>query len=193
MISYSTNREAKYWIEREINGTLWKSLKEDLISSGLKVGDNKPEWIKQNYWNPATHFFRPGFNGKKTQDLSFKPLISKDWHIIGEAFSLNQGWMEGALENAELFYKKYFGGKLKTMEKTFTMKEIEKHNNENDAWLVLFGNVYDVTKWIHIHPGGDVIKYGIGKDATEMFKSVGHNDDALEFMNNYKIGILEQK
>jgi cytochrome b involved in lipid metabolism len=29
--------------------------------------------------------------------------------------------------------------------------------------------VYDVTDWISIHPGGDVILYGVGKDATAMF------------------------
>ena len=52
-------------------------------------------------------------------------------------------------------------------------------------------NVYDITNWIKIHPGGEVIKYGIGKDATEMFKNVGHSSDALGFLNYYKIGILK--
>ena len=189
MISYTTERGAKYWIEREIDGTLWEALREDLRSIGMEVRE-KPEWIKQNYWNPATHYYRPNFSGKKTQEWSFQPILGKNWHIIGEAFSMNQGWMEGALQNAELFFKKYFGGKLKTMEKIYTMKEVEKHNTEKDAWLVLYGNVYDVTRWIPVHPGGDVIKYGIGKDATEMFENVGHNEDALEFMNNYKIGKL---
>lgn len=186
MISYSTNRDAKYWIQREIDGTLWKTLKEDLE---LKDVD-KPVWIKQNYWNPGTHYWKPGFDPEKTQLLSFKPLLKRNWHIIGEAFSMHQGWMEGALENAALFFKKYSSNKLQMKDKVYTLQEVARHNQLHDAWIAVHGNVYDVTNWIHIHPGGDVIKYGIGKDATDMFKSVGHQEDALEFINEYKIGIL---
>ncbi len=40
------------------------------------------------------------------------------------------------------------------------------------------------------NPGGEVIKYGLGKDATEIFKRVGHKDDALEYVNKYYIGVL---
>ena len=32
--------------------------------------------------------------------------------------------------------------------------------------------------------------YGIGKDATDMFLGVGHQEDAMHFLNNYKIGII---
>jgi cytochrome-b5 reductase len=71
------------------------------------------------------------------------------------------------------------------------MKEVAKHNKKEDAWMALFGNVYDVTDWISIHPGGDVILYGAGKDSTAMFTGVGHQEDALQFMEKYKIGILE--
>jgi len=186
MISYSTNRDAKYWIQREIDGTLWKTLKEDLE---LKDVD-KPVWIKQNYKNPGTHYWKPGFDPEKTQLLSFKPLLKRNWHIIGEAFSMHQGWMEGALENAALFFKKYSSNKLQMKDKVYTLQEVARHNQLHDAWTPVHGNVYDVTNWIHIHPGGDVIKYGIGKDATDMFKSVGHQEDALEFINEFKIGIL---
>ena len=185
MISYSTNNDAKFWIEKEMNGSLWKELKEEL---GMDL--EKPEWIKQNYWNPATHFYNPGFDPEKMQEISFKPLEKREWYIIGEAFSLRQGWIEGALENTELFHKKYVSGKFGVNEKKFSMSEVKKHNKDDDAWIVLFGNVYDITDWIKIHPGGDVIKYGIGKDATEMFLGVGHQEDAMHFLNNYKIGII---
>jgi cytochrome b involved in lipid metabolism len=47
-----------------------------------------------------------------------------------------------------------------------------------------------ITDWVKIHPGGEVIKYGLGKDATEIFKSVGHKEDALEYVNKYYIGVL---
>ena len=73
-----------------------------------------------------------------------------------------------SIENTEIFYKKLIKNKWKK-EKEYTLKDVKKIN-----WMVLFGNVYDVSKWIKIHPGGDVIKYGLGKDATDIFKNVGH-------------------
>lgn len=186
MISYSTGRDAKYWIEKEMAGKLWDEISQEL--GGIK---EKPVWIKQNYWNPGTYYYKPGFPAKETQNLSFKPLKNKDWHIIGEAYSLKQGWMEGALQNADLFLKKFIKKDLDPNLRKYSLSEVKKHNKKENAWIALFGNVYDVTKWIPIHPGGEVILYGIGKDATEMFKSVGHREDAMEFLNNYKIGILK--
>ena len=76
------------------------------------------------------------------------------------------------------------------MQKIYTLEEVRKHNKKDDAWIVLFGNVYDITGWISIHPGGEVIMKGIGKDATEMFKGVGHREDAMGFMESYRIGVL---
>ena len=31
--------------------------------------------------------------------------------------------------------------------KYYTLKDVSKHNNENDCWLVADNNVYDVTKF----------------------------------------------
>ena len=42
-----------------------------------------------------------------------------------------------------------------------------------------------------MHPGGDVIMQGAGKDATDLFIKQGHQADAFQFMEKYKIGILE--
>jgi len=185
MISYSTGEDAKYWIQKEMDGKLVDEIKKE-----LNIKEN-PLWIKQNYWNPGTHYYLPGFSPEETQKISFKPLGNKNWHIIGEAFSMNQGWMEGALQNADLFFKKFTKNELDPNLKKYSINQIKKHNKINDAWIVLYGNVYNVTKWIPIHPGGEVIKYGIGKDATEMFKAVGHREDALEFLNNFLIGTLK--
>ena len=188
MISYSTERDARYWIEKEMDGKLWESLKDNLEKIGLKI-NSKPKWIKQNYWNPATHFYKPCYEFKETQENSFNP-INKNWHIIGEAYSNYQGWIEGALMNSKEFFNKFVKNKF-NKNKEYTLKEIKKHNKETDAWIAIYNNVYDITNWIKIHPGGEIIKYGIGKDATEMFKNVGHSSDALDFLNYYKIGILK--
>ncbi len=35
-----------------------------------------------------------------------------------------------------------------------TLDELKKHNDKNDCWVVYQGKVYDVTKWLPLHPGG---------------------------------------
>jgi len=79
-----------------------------------------------------------------------------------------------------------------TTEKTYTLEEVAKHNTKSDAWIVINGKVADITKWIPNHPGGDIIMKGVGKDATKLFNSIGHDDYAKKMLNKYKIGILKK-
>lgn len=42
--------------------------------------------------------------------------------------------------------------------KSVSWRQLAEHNREDDAWLAVRGHVYDVTSWVHVHPGGkDVI------------------------------------
>lgn len=46
---------------------------------------------------------------------------------------------------------------------------------EGKKVVILFGGVYDLSKFIERHPGGKkVIEAQLGKDATEPFVQVGH-------------------
>ena len=62
----------------------------------------------------------------------------------------------------------------------FTRKEVSTHNTDNDAWIIIRGDVYDVTDFKESHPGGKkvVMRYA-GKDATEEFEML-HNKSILE-------------
>ncbi|OUS46256.1 cytochrome b5 [Ostreococcus tauri] len=54
--------------------------------------------------------------------------------------------------------------------RALTMDEINKHNTEGDLWVIIEGNVYDLTKFLPDHPGGKkAIMLFAGKDATEEF------------------------
>ncbi|KAK6360813.1 hypothetical protein TWF730_006935 [Orbilia blumenaviensis] len=52
-------------------------------------------------------------------------------------------------------------------------KEVAKHNTPESCWVILYGNVYDVTDFLPSHPGGaKIILQLAGKDATEDYDPV---------------------
>jgi len=78
------------------------------------------------------------------------------------------------------------------MTKIYKESEVEKHNTEKDVWCIYNGEVYNVTKFLSDHPGGeDVILDLAGKDITQAFEDIGHSDSAKETMRKYLIGKLE--
>jgi nitrate reductase (NAD(P)H) len=60
------------------------------------------------------------------------------------------GWMQPSVENRIASAKQDAGAP----EKQFTRQEIEKHDKEDDCWIVVDGKVYDATSVLEWHPGG---------------------------------------
>jgi len=51
---------------------------------------------------------------------------------------------------------------------SLTTPLVAKHTSESDCWVILYGDVYDVSGFIHSHPGGAKIILKLsGQDATE--------------------------
>ncbi|KAJ9182395.1 hypothetical protein P3X46_006396 [Hevea brasiliensis] len=76
--------------------------------------------------------------------------------------------------------------------KVFTLAQVSEHNNPKDCWLIIDGKVYDVTKFLEDHPGGDeVLLSATGKDATDDFEDVGHSTSAREMMDQYYVGEID--
>ncbi|KAI6694467.1 hypothetical protein NL676_022177 [Syzygium grande] len=76
--------------------------------------------------------------------------------------------------------------------KVFTLAEVSEHNTTKDCWLVIEGKVYDVTKFMEDHPGGDeVLLSSTGKDATDDFEDVGHSSSARAMMDDFYIGEID--
>jgi len=52
----------------------------------------------------------------------------------------------------------------------FTVEDVAKHNKNDDVWVIIDGQVLDVTKFLPDHPGGEkaILLYA-GRDATEEF------------------------
>ncbi|CAL2029670.1 hypothetical protein CAEBREN_11447 [Caenorhabditis brenneri] len=80
--------------------------------------------------------------------------------------------------------------------RVISLEEVAKHNNEGaekSCWIIISGKVYDVTKFLNEHPGGEeVITQLAGKDATVGFLDVGHSKDAIEMTKEYLIGQLSE-
>ncbi|KAJ3084304.1 cytochrome b5 [Rhizoclosmatium globosum] len=77
------------------------------------------------------------------------------------------------------------------MSKTFTWADVQSHNTRKTCWLVIEKDVYDCTKFLEEHPGGEeVMMENAGFDATDAFEEIGHSDDARDLLKGMKIGTL---
>lgn len=48
--------------------------------------------------------------------------------------------------------------------------EIKRHSSIHDGWISLHGKVYNISPYLHYHPGGvAILKPTLGKDATDLF------------------------
>ena len=75
--------------------------------------------------------------------------------------------------------------------KLFSMAEVQKHNTEEDCWIIVKDRVYDATEYLELHPGGvDSITINAGDDATEDFVAI-HSAKATKMLEKYYIGDLD--
>lgn len=73
---------------------------------------------------------------------------------------------------------------------TYTAADVKKHSNAQSCWSIINGNVYDLTKWIQKHPGGEsAIKSLCGVDGSSLFDGA-HSGQAgpIASLKPYKIG-----
>ena len=137
-----------------------------------------PARKKQDLENPA----------RKKQDLENPARKKQDLENPARKYSIKQ--KAGFIKSSTKLTKKKEVGIIKNKE--YTLEEVAKHNKKSDAWIAINGKVADVTKWIPLHPGGDIIMKGVGKDASALFKSVGHDEYAKKMLKKYQIGILKK-
>ncbi|KAK3777759.1 hypothetical protein RRG08_038011 [Elysia crispata] len=76
----------------------------------------------------------------------------------------------------------------------YSRQDISDHCSPDSCWLVINNRVYDVTRFLRMHPGGEdiILEYG-GHDATTAFIDKGHSSDAFDMLAEYCIGeVLEE-
>jgi len=79
------------------------------------------------------------------------------------------------------------------MVKVVTYEELKQNSSKKSLYVLIHEKVYDVTKFIDEHPGGDdVILAEASKDATQAFEDVGHSDEARELLPGLLVGDFEK-
>ncbi len=216
MISYTDGGSAEYWNRYLIkNGK--EKLKKKIMEHIRKLFPGKvipdPEYFESYYWENGASYWRKNKDSGVLYKKIMKLNRGRDIYICGESYSKRQAWIEGALENSsdvfDMCVSKIKGGKRRTSNKgkkkvktaaktlkkkvnVYTMAEVSKHNKQNDMWIVINGNVLDVTRWKNMHPGGaGILTSYAGKDATTAFVDRGHSNGAKKKMRSFIIGKLK--
>jgi len=80
------------------------------------------------------------------------------------------------------------------MNNLYTYDEISKHNNEDSCWIIINGNVYDVTKFCQFHPGGRAAILNVaGKDASKLFNQFHNVNQVLHKYGKLRIGKVKKE
>jgi len=75
--------------------------------------------------------------------------------------------------------------------KIVSQAEVAKHNVQGDLWMVVDGDVYDVSKFARLHPGGpQILEQYAGLDVTSEFYEL-HRKDVLAKYAKLKVGRLD--
>merc|ERR1712014_14410 len=115
-------------------------------------------------------------------------------------FDLSGGGLSGAVESSKLSGGSYEDtmNSAKKGEKAksggdggMTMAEVAKHTTKTDCWVVVSGQVLNVTSFLSQHPGGELaILTFAGKDATEEFNMIHPPDVIGKYAPDAIIGML---
>lgn len=103
------------------------------------------------------------------------------------------GHISGAPTQAPATKNEPKGGEPKAGVKTFDMAEVAKHNKKDDVWVVVNGEVLDVTSFLPDHPGGEkaILLYA-GRDATEEFNMLHDPKVIPRYAPDSVIGTLKK-
>eukprot|EP00467_Chlorarachnion_reptans_P011323 CAMPEP_0114525866 /NCGR_PEP_ID=MMETSP0109-20121206/22675_1 /TAXON_ID=29199 /ORGANISM="Chlorarachnion reptans, Strain CCCM449" /LENGTH=727 /DNA_ID=CAMNT_0001707521 /DNA_START=78 /DNA_END=2261 /DNA_ORIENTATION=+ len=71
-----------------------------------------------------------------------------------------------------------------------TLAEMKKHRSQGDLWISVNDNVYDISKFLKNHPGGNApLSYG-GKDASAVFFKIHNKKTLAKYHKQLFIGSL---
>ncbi|KFX88645.1 hypothetical protein V490_07496 [Pseudogymnoascus sp. VKM F-3557] len=147
----------------------------------------RPSWNIMGMMNNCWYVVKPeivqGFNNAVPEIVFTHPV---------EPGTSDGGWLKESTELQISNAKQAAGGP----QKQFTREEIEKHNKDNDCWLVINDKVYDATSVLAWHPGGKAAIMGhagkVHEETSSDFNSV-HDGYAFEKLKECVLGMVTEK
>ncbi|KAF7713010.1 Uncharacterized protein PECH_007246 [Penicillium ucsense] len=147
----------------------------------------EPSWNIMGMMNNCWYTVRPEIVRDEDQDA-----ITLQFRHPCEPGTGKGGWMQPSTEN-QMDQIKH---EVASPQKQFTREEIEKHNKEDDCWIIVNGKVYDATSVLDWHPGGKATILGhagkVHAETTEAFESI-HDDYAEQKLSECVIGVVTEK
>lgn len=125
LVSYSDGESADFWrglgegnecgwtmaddaIAVELHRQVVKIFKPQTKTLPSPVGAITQHW-NENGAGASFHLWAAGSRPEISMNTAFRPFEGQKLHICGEAWSMRQGWIEGALETADLVVSRHFG------------------------------------------------------------------------------------
>jgi delta8-fatty-acid desaturase len=74
---------------------------------------------------------------------------------------------------------------------SISSEELSRHNKQQDLWICIQGKVYNVTDWLHRHPGGELPLMSLaGQDVTDAFLAFHPGTAAWNLLPQYQVATL---
>lgn len=183
--SYSAGRVAKFWQRLKLNDPehFRSFLLQALRREGVAVKKNAE--VHSFYWENAVHYWIPLYGSPPVQKLVEQAVEPHPTHLpnlywCGEAFSGYQGWIEGALQTADMVLER-------VMEPSPPLQIYPKEH------VIVDGRVIDVGTWKHVHPGSkNAILKRLGTDISDIFRHINHSKVSWATLYALQVGFSER-
>ena len=113
MISYTDGDDTNRW-KRILDSEGEKKLGDTIVKEARKLFPEheipNPLFFKTHYWPDGAYYWTPGlYDPAEVSESIMRPIphTFPNLYIAGEAYSMRQAWMEGALEHAEHLLTRY--------------------------------------------------------------------------------------
>lgn len=87
----------------------------------------------------------------------------------------------------------FYSGRPISSADLFSASEVAKHRSITDCWTIFRGAVYDISQYLHVHPGGPKILFDkAGRDMTDDF-NIAHGEFNVRIagmLTPYRVGTL---
>ena len=104
MISYTDDIYTNYWSKIENNQNIIKKTIKKLIKQTFNINIDEPEKVWVFNWKCGVGYWKKNINSYNVANYLSNPF--SNLYIAGENYSLNQSWVEGAIESCDRVLKK---------------------------------------------------------------------------------------